>query len=80
MDYCWPGNIRELQNVLERAIVLNAGGTIHHVDLPGANDDKAKQDSVLGTSEHGMSISLKQVKKEKEYLAQRLNDLAATLV
>ena len=70
LDYPWPGNIRELQNVLERAIVLNAGGTIHHVDLSGANDDKAKQDSVLRTSEHGMSISLKQwlVKKEKEYL------------
>ena len=81
MDYCWPGNIRELQNVLERAIVLNAGGTIHHVDLPGANDDKTKQDSVLRTSEHGMSISLKQwlVKKEKEYLAQKLNDLGGNV-
>jgi formate hydrogenlyase transcriptional activator len=25
MNYAWPGNIRELQNVIERAIVISAG-------------------------------------------------------
>jgi DNA-binding NtrC family response regulator len=28
----WPGNIRELQNVLERAVILSQG-TPHHFDL-----------------------------------------------
>ena len=27
-DYSWPGNIRELQNVIERAVILSAGGTL----------------------------------------------------
>lgn len=32
--YLWPGNIRELQNVLERAVAFSAGDTIEADDLP----------------------------------------------
>ena len=28
MNYPWPGNIRELQNVIERAVILSAGPTL----------------------------------------------------
>ena len=28
MRYAWPGNIRELQNVLERAVILAGGGPL----------------------------------------------------
>jgi formate hydrogenlyase transcriptional activator len=27
--YAWPGNIRELQNVIERAVILSTGPTLH---------------------------------------------------
>jgi DNA-binding NtrC family response regulator len=75
LDYPWPGNIRELQNVLERAIVLNAGPAIQNVDLPDMHDD------ALRAMESDLSIPLKQwlVEKEKQYLAQKLNDLGGNV-
>lgn len=34
LEYAWPGNIRELINVVERAVLLNATGAIGLEDLP----------------------------------------------
>ncbi len=33
LQYSWPGNIRELKNVVERAVVLNTKGHIDEADL-----------------------------------------------
>jgi DNA-binding NtrC family response regulator len=33
-EYAWPGNLRELRNVLERAVLLAGTGIIHAHDLP----------------------------------------------
>ena len=33
-DYEWPGNLRELRNVIERAVILSMGDEITLVDLP----------------------------------------------
>lgn len=35
-DYDWPGNIRELRNVILRSCILSAGETIESLDLPAA--------------------------------------------
>ena len=32
--YSWPGNIRQLENIVERLVVLNRRGTIQVTDLP----------------------------------------------
>jgi two-component system NtrC family response regulator len=33
-QYSWPGNVRQLENVIERAVVLSSGETITLQDLP----------------------------------------------
>jgi transcriptional regulator with GAF, ATPase, and Fis domain len=38
--YAWPGNIRELQNVIERAVITARGGRLR-LDLPGPGADAA---------------------------------------
>ncbi len=34
VSYAWPGNVRQLENVLHRAAILADGGVIRAVDLP----------------------------------------------
>src|SRR5208283_2674326 len=34
LKYCWPGNIRELQNIIERAILMSEDGQITKENLP----------------------------------------------
>ncbi|MBQ3391787.1 MAG: sigma 54-interacting transcriptional regulator [Lachnospiraceae bacterium] len=43
-EYSWPGNIRELKNVVERAIIISSGDQITPEDLPLEGDhDKNKK-------------------------------------
>jgi len=35
LEHNWPGNIRELENLMERSVLLAEGDTIHLNDLPG---------------------------------------------
>jgi hypothetical protein len=76
VDYPWPGNIRELQNVLERAIVLNTGRRIDHLDLLATPSDKD-----LDNSDATCSVPLNQwlQEKEKQYLAQKLDDFGGNI-
>lgn len=40
MDYDWPGNIRELENVIERSVLLARGNTIDQISLPTSSTPK----------------------------------------
>ncbi len=34
VDYPWPGNVRQLENVIERAVILRKAGLLQPADLP----------------------------------------------
>ncbi len=36
MQYPYPGNVRELENIIEYAVAFSSGATITQDDLPGA--------------------------------------------
>ena len=44
-EYSWPGNIRELQNILHRILLLSKTDTIEHIDLPS---DLASGNQIYG--------------------------------
>ena len=39
--YDWPGNVRQLENTIERAVALEASGELH-VELPGRATESAR--------------------------------------
>jgi len=45
-SYDWPGNIRELRNVIERAVILARGGPLHF-DLPVTDSGPPQTSSAL---------------------------------
>src|SRR5262249_16455514 len=46
--YSWPGNIREMQNVIERAVILSPGPALQ-IPLGDRRTDKAAADTFAGT-------------------------------
>jgi PAS domain S-box-containing protein len=60
-NYSWPGNIRELANVIERAVIYTQGNVLNVVDVFETRDQPASSDALK---------SLEQV--EREYIVHVL--------
>jgi len=76
MGYHWPGNIRELQNVLEKSIVLTTGRVIERVDLPHAEAVVQAREGHIP-----LDLPLRQWlnEQEKNYLIQRLKSFGGRI-
>ena len=68
MNYEWPGNIRELQNICERLQILCDGHTIMPSDLPENIRNPEKQD-LIGTYDPNLKLS----ELEKTYILKALD-------
>ena len=55
LDYDWPGNIRELQNVLERAIILAKDGRLL-IDLPASPGRAVRIDDRAGSGRNAIAV------------------------
>ena len=71
LAYRWPGNIRELENILERAIVKCQGEIIEDVDLP-APPQRVPDRSYIGNGDGDLSLKQWLLRSEKEYLRSLL--------
>jgi PAS domain S-box-containing protein len=47
LNYHYPGNVRELKNILENAVALCENTTIHHYDLPQVLINEHSTDSLI---------------------------------
>ena len=69
LDYPWPGNIRELRNVIERAIVLNSGNSIdteHLLLTPAvssASSVGASMTGILPAGADAVEVSLAELER-----------------
>jgi two-component system NtrC family response regulator len=68
--YNWPGNIRELENVVERLSVLATGNAIGAADLPAEVRTSRSRIASIGLKLPDEGINLEEV--EKEILVQAL--------
>src|SRR5438093_250233 len=77
MSYSWPANVRELGNVIERAILRTSGAVIREVDLPGHAGVGKENGNGNGNgrgANYDYEVPLKEYlrRAEKDYLARVL--------
>lgn len=72
LRYHWPGNIRELENVIQRGMVLTESDTIDLEHIPSVIVDGKNNDKETGFNYHGYSIKEAQKQMEAEMIKKAL--------
>ncbi len=73
LSYPWPGNVRQLENALERAVLVTPGPLVRRADLPPevlgspAGDAEPAEDA-----EEVLSIKVRTAELERELIAKAL--------
>jgi two-component system response regulator AtoC len=69
--YAWPGNIRELMNCIERAVIVSRGSTIDVPELPPYLFDENEKPAQARTIPSDLDTELTRI--EREYILHALN-------
>ncbi len=84
----WPGNVRQLRNVIERVVVTHTGNVIHNVELPSELTPKQRDnrslpptlaEAVEGCERETIQIALEACDLHREKTAKTLGVSVRTL-
>ena len=64
LTYPFPGNVRELENILERALTLSEGGQIEIEDLKLPQSARAIDGAAMDASDINLDQYLEQIEKD----------------
>ena len=71
-NYQYPGNVRELKNIIERSYVLQENGVIHTAEIPSGNDTLFQK--IINTSSGSLESILDSVERQVLLEAIQEND------
>jgi len=77
-SYAWPGNIREMKNIMERLVIMTPASSIDALQLPEIIRERGKErrSGPLREEHHTESSSLRGAREEfeREFIIQRLDE------
>ncbi len=72
MEYSWPGNIRELENAIEGAVIMTKGTTVNKTDVPNFSKFTTNHSKSSKSPEKNLKRAVEQ--PEKEHIIAILKD------
>ncbi|TVR76491.1 MAG: sigma-54-dependent Fis family transcriptional regulator [Chitinophagaceae bacterium] len=71
MDYKWPGNLRELRNIIKRAALLSEGNKVQAKTLPNEISNASRfafeEETILDQQDGNPDMKLKRAARDAEY-------------
>ncbi len=75
LNYTWPGNIRELQHAIERAVIMSEGSSISAEDVLPSRKGKARPSQSLKVEDVERHAMVKAIEKSGGNLSQAAEEL-----